>query len=312
MKIDCTDDPAAPPCAKCVACSKRVEWIVLGINLGLFIVKGSFALASSSKALLADAFESLANSIVTIVVLVSLRISAKQADDKYPYGYGKMEFLASGIVNMLLMLAAVYFIFDAFREMVAVGPERPPGLIAIAAAVMSIVANQVAFGYGRCAGEKFGSAAILTNAMVNRADIGTSVAVIVAVIGSNLGFGKLDHIVAVAIGILIVKVTSEGLQKAIQGLMDVNVRSEEELIRRLAKGVSGVEEVGAIKARRVGRDVRVDLDVFVPPDRILDNALETVQSIKSALDRRTRSISEVSVQLFPYDGGAVPARNAGG
>ncbi|MFC1462013.1 cation diffusion facilitator family transporter [Verrucomicrobiota bacterium] len=296
---------------RCISCSKRVEWMVLGINLGLFVVKGSFAILSSSKSLLADAFESLANVIVTIVVLVSLRIAAKQADHKYPYGYGKMEFLASGIVNMLLMLAAIYFIFAAFKEMVVVGPEKPPGLIAIAAALISIVANQLAFGYGRCVGERFGSAAILSNAMVNRADIGTSVAVIVAVVGSNLGFGKLDHIVAVAIGILIIKVTSEGLQKAVKGLMDVSVGSDEGVIRSLTGNVEGVEHVGDVKARLVGRRLWIDLNVFVSADQVLKHALETTREIRSALREKINNVSEVSIQLFPHESRAIHAQNTG-
>jgi len=160
----------------CINCGKRVEWVVLGINFGLFLFKGWFALISHSKSLLVDAFESLVNLIITIVVLVSLKMASRSADEKFPYGYGKVEFLASGIVNMLFMIAAVVFIFVSFFEMVTVGPEKPPGLVAIVAAAVSIIVNYIAFGYGRCAGEKLGSSTILANAQVSLADIGTSVA----------------------------------------------------------------------------------------------------------------------------------------
>ncbi|NIP54527.1 MAG: cation transporter, partial [Phycisphaerae bacterium] len=68
---------------------------------------------------------------------------------------------------------------------------------------------------------------------VSRADIGTSVAVIVAVVGSNLGLSMLDHIAAIVICILIIKVTLEGVKKAIKGLMDVSLRAEELHIRNL-------------------------------------------------------------------------------
>lgn len=286
---------------RCIDCGKRVEWIILGINLVLFTVKALFAIVSESRSLFADAFESLANSIITVVVLVSLRIASKEADPKYPYGYGKVEFLASAIVNVLLMFAAVYFILFSLSELIMVGPERPPGLIAIVAAVISIIANQIAFNYGRCAGERLGSTAILANAMASRADVGTSVAVIVAVVGSNLGFANCDHIVAVVIGVLIVKVALEGMQKAIKGLMDASMRKEKRQIRNLAEGVEGVREVRNVKARLVGRKLRIDLDILVPPDWALSKGLKTVRRIKETLGRKIADITEVSVQLFPVE-----------
>ncbi len=283
----------------CLNCGRKVEWIVLGINFGLFLLKGWFALISHSKSLLTDSFESLANFIITIVVLVSLKMASRSADDKFPYGYGKVEFLASGIVNMLLMVAAIVFIFISFSEMVMVGPEKPPGMIAIVAAAVSIIVNYIAFGYGRCAGEKLGSSAIIANAEVSRADIGTSVAVIVAVVGSNLGFSQLDHIAAIVICILIIKVTLDGAKKAVKGLMDVSLHSEERHIRNLIEDIEGVGRVGDVRARLAGRNLLVDVDIFLPSDWILSKGLETVGRIKNVLFRKMKDISDVSVQLLP-------------
>ncbi len=284
---------------RCINCGKRVEWVVLGINLGLFLLKGSFALISHSKSLLTDSFQSLANFIITVVVLISIKMAAKRADKKFPYGYGKVEFLASGIVNMLLMFAAVAFIFISFSEMVMVGPEKTPKLIAIVAAAISIVANYIAFGYGRCAGEKLASTAILANAQVSRADVGTSLAVIVAVVGSNMGFSQLDHIVAIVIGLLIIKVTWDGARKAIKGLMDVSLRSEELHILNLLEDIKGIQRVEDVKVRLAGRSLLVDLNVFVPDGWLLSKGLQTSGRIKKILQKKMKNVSEVSVQLLP-------------
>lgn len=287
---------------RCINCSRKVGWVVLGINLGLFLLKGSFALISHSKSLLTDSFQSLANFIITIVVLVSVRMASKRADEKFPYGYGKVELLASGIVNVLLMVAAIVFVFASFSEMLMVGPERPPRLIAVVAAAVSIIVNYIAFGYGRCVGEKLGSTAILANAQVSRADIGTSVAVIVAVVGSNLGVSQLDHIAAIVICVLIIKVTLDGVKKAIKGLMDVSLRSEELHIRNLIEDIKGIQGVGDVKARLVGRGLWIDVDIFLPADWALSRALETVRKVKDVLRRKMKDISDVSVQLLPFAG----------
>ena len=283
---------------RCLNCGKRVEWIVLGINFCLFLLKGWFALISHSKSLLTDSFESLANFIITIVVLVSLRLAARNADNKFPYGYGKVEFLASAIVNMLLMIAAIVFIFISFSEMVMVGPEKPPGMIAIIAAVISIIVNYIAYGYGRCVGETVGSTAILANAQINLADIGTSVAVIVAVVGSNLGFSQLDHIAAIIICILIIKVTLDGATKAIKGLMDVSLRVEESHIRDLIEDIEGIERVGDVRVRLAGRNLLVDVDIFLPSNWLLSRGLIIVRKIKDILRRKMKNISDVSVQML--------------
>ena len=294
-----------------VNCGKKVEWVVLGINFGLFLLKGWFALISHSKSLLTDSFESLANFIITIVVLVSLKMASRSADEKFPYGYGKVEFLASGIVNMLLMIAAIVFIFISFSEMIMVGPERPPGLIAIVAAVVSIIANCIAFGYGRCAGEKLGSSSILANAQVSRADIGTSVAVIVAVVGSNLGLSQLDHIAAIVICILIIKITLDGVKKAIKGLMDASLRAEELHIRNLIEDIEGIERVGNVRARLAGRSLLVDVDIFLPSNWVLSKGLATVRKIKNVLCRKMKDISDVSVQLLPLAATGGPTHKTG-
>ncbi|MFC1675454.1 cation diffusion facilitator family transporter [Planctomycetota bacterium] len=284
---------------RCIECGKKVEWIILGINLSLFFVKGSFALISHSKSLLTDSFQSMANFIITLVVIVSMRLAARGPDKRFPYGYGKVEFLASGVVNMALMLAAIAFILFSFVEMAMVGPEKPPKLIAIVAAVISIIANMLAYRYGRCAGEKLGSTVILANAEVSRADVGTSIAVIVAVIGCNMGLASLDHVVAIAIGAMIIKVTWDGAKKAINGLMDVSLRNEEIHILNLVEEIEGVRRVEDVKVRLAGRRLLVDMNVFVGGDLILSAGLETIAKIKNILHRKIKSVSEVSVQLLP-------------
>ena len=287
---------------RCLICSRKVEWAVLGINLSLFLIKGIFTFISNSRSLLADTLESLANVVITVIVLFSLEIAEKECNDKFPYGHGKVEFLASGIVNLLLLFGAIYFVFVALREMVLIGPEKPPKLIAIFAALVSILGNWVAFAYGRCVGEKVGSASISANAWASCADIATSVAVIVAVVGTNLGIVKLDHIVSVIIGLIIIKMTGEGIRKAIKGLMDSSSRIEESKIRNLIRNICGVREIRSVRTRQVGRKIWVDLEVAIRGACPLQEGLKTIQCIKAVLHKKMENVAEVSVQLIPTKG----------
>ncbi|MDH5174579.1 MAG: cation diffusion facilitator family transporter [Elusimicrobiota bacterium] len=287
---------------RCLICSRRVEWVILGINLSLFLIKGIFTFISNSRSLFADTLESLANVVITVIVLFSLKIAEKECDGKFPYGYGKVEFLASGIVNLLLLCGAIYFIFVALGQLGLTGPEKPPRLIAIFAATVSILGNWGAFAYGRCVGEKVGSVSILANAWVSYADVATSAAVIIAVVGANLGIVKLDHIVSVIIALIIVKMTGEGIRKAIKGLMDSSSRFEESKITNLIKNVRGIKQIRNVKTRQVGRKIWVDLKIAISGNCPLKEGLKISQCIKSVLHKRMGNIAEVSIQLVPTKG----------
>jgi len=293
---------------RCLDCSKKVEWVVLGINFGLFFFKGWFALMCYSKSLLVDAFESLANVLITIVVIISLKIASRGTDEKFPYGYGKVEFLAAAVVNMLLMLVAIIYIIMSLAEMAMVGPERPPGLMAGVVAAISILVNYIAFGYGRCAGEKVGSSAMLANSQINLSDIGTSVAVIVAVVGSNMGFPKLDHIIAILICVIIIKMTLDGIKKTVNGLMDITPHSEEQNVRSLIEKVVDAGQIGDIRTRFVGRSFLVNMDIFLPHDIVLSRGLEIVGKIKDILQSQRKDISDVTVQLLSLPVADEPVR----
>ena len=283
---------------KCIDCSKRAIWVILGLNLGLFLFKILFAHISHCMALFADSFESLENCIITLVVIVSLKIGSKKADARFPYGYGKVEFLVAGIMNMLLMATAIVYACISLFEIITVGPERPPGMIAVVAAVLSISVNYIAFWYGRCVGEKIASPSVLANAQMNFVDLVTSAGIIIVVIGSNLGLSLLDHIAAIIFCILIIKVTLRGLMKAVDGLMDANLPLEEQDIRKLVKDAENGDRIGDIRVRFVGRTYIVDMDVFVPSDQILDRGLEKVEKIKEILHKKRKDVSGVSVRLL--------------
>ena len=133
--------------------------------------------------------------------------------------------------------------------------------------------------------------------------------VIVAVVGSNLGLSQLDHIAAIVICIFIIKVTLDGVKKAVKGLMDVSLRAEELHIRNLIEDIEGIECVGDVRARLAGRSLLVDVDIFLPSNWVLSKGLETARKIKSALFRKMKDISDVSVQLLPLAAPGDPPQN---
>ncbi len=282
---------------KCLDCGYRVTWIVLGINIALLIVKVDVAIYSGSRALLADALQSFAGLVISGIVLASLKVAGRDADENHPYGYGKMEFLASGIVHFILFLGALIFIAVAIKEMTATGPEQAPELLAVAAGLVSMLGNHIAYKYGQCAGRTLGSSAILANAKVNLTDFWSSCAVIFAVLGANMGWPSLDHIVALIIGLIILRVSLMELERSVIYLMDFSPGTAR--IKKIASRVEGVKEVRDIKTRLIGRKMWVDLEIGIPGGLEMEEALRITRKLKQTLAESLVAIAEVSVRLRP-------------
>ncbi len=278
---------------------------MLGLNAAIFLVKLSVAYLSGSRSLLADSFQSFANLLISGAVLASLKIAAWGPDERHPYGYGKMEFLASAVVSLLLLLGAKCFLVFTIWEMATASGETLPNLIAVGAATVSIIGNQIAYRYGRCAGERLRSAAILANAKVNQADVWTSWAVIVAVVGANLGWPSLDHIVSIAISLLVARMALFELKDSVKRLMDYSPGPETSRIKQLARNIEGLIEVRDIKTRLVGRNLWVDLEACVRGDRPIGEGLGISRKLKAVLIRNITEVAEVSVRLRPpLEGGS--------
>ncbi|MCB4757016.1 MAG: cation diffusion facilitator family transporter [Elusimicrobia bacterium] len=288
---------------RCGRCGQRLSWIALDINLGLFVIDAIFALVSDSRALFAASLQSLANAVASVIVLVGLKVAEKERDEKHPYGYGKMEFLVSETIYLVLLIGAILFLFETTWELFAIGPEKPPKLIAVVPAFLSILCNEFLFRYGRCAGDKLRSPALLTNAWANRADVVTSCAVIAAVVMAHLSWHHVDHLVGLFIGIWIAKIALSGLETATRGLMDYSSEAETDRIRDLVGSVEGIEKIKDIKARWVGRKIWVDLEIGIPGHLILREGLEMVQRLKRTLFENMKQIGDVTVRLSPANSG---------
>ncbi|MDO8805461.1 MAG: cation diffusion facilitator family transporter [Elusimicrobiota bacterium] len=281
----------------CEGCGVRATWIVLWINVGMFLLKALFAMNTHSRSLSADALESLGDIAITGLVLYSLRIVAKDSDEKHPYGYGKVEFLIATVINFLLLTGALVFTGASIYEMFNVGPEKPPSLLAALVAAVSIGGNYIAYRYCKCAGEKIHSQAVLANGAVNWADAATSIAVVAAVIAANMGFSSFDYIVGILIGIWIASVALNGLQSSIRELLDFSPGEQADRIEQLAREVAGVLKVLDVKTRLVGRKLWVDMEVLVREDQTLGEGLKIAGKIKQAVFRDQSRIANISVRL---------------
>jgi len=252
---------------QCEWCLKNVGAINIWGNIGLSVVKLIGGILSSSKALLADAVHSLSDTFVAVALLVTLKVSAKPPDRNYPYGRGNVEYITLGVISVFVMGVAISIFVFSLKAIFA-GSLPQPGAIGILFAIVSIFGNDLLSRHSFCVAKQANSPAILANALENRADVYTSIAALVGIVGARLGLRILDPLAALFVGVLIARFAISMLYQAIHGLLGESIDQEEfDAINVIAASVPGVQKVYEIKTRKSGQKSLVDIEIEVGPGK---------------------------------------------
>lgn len=284
-------------CKQCYWCSEHVGNINLWSNFGLFTVKLIGGIFGGSQALIADALHSVSDIVVSLLVLVGLKITGAPPDGDHHWGHGNIEFIVSAIIGVLLLFAAVTITVVSLISIFE-GTMSQPSILAVWAALISIVFNELLFRHSLCIGGQMNSPAMLANAWENRADVYSSFAALIGVFGARLGFTFLDPLAAIVVGYMVARSGVKTLIEAVQGMTDQS--PPEEMLNRIRKIVAKeqtIKDILRLRARRIGQKNWVDLEArFIPEIQIFDIKKITQRLNKNIMD----NIENIgSVQIIP-------------
>ena len=276
-------------------------------NLLLSILKALAGFLGGSKAMIADAFHSASDTVATIVVYFSLKISRKPADSSHPYGHGKVEPIASAYVGITLLIAAGLIMRDIIITVIE-NDIKAPSLIALVAAIGSIVIKEIMFRVTIKTGKAINSEAMIANAWDHRSDAYSSVGVFFGILGSILGarFGiiwlkYLDPLAGAVVAVLIIKIAMAIIIKAFSSLMDTSI-SEATIkeITALARQVSGVKGISWVRGRTVGSDIQLDIAIQVDSSLNVKEGHDIASLLKTTLKSNIPHVEDVLVHINPY------------
>lgn len=282
----------------------RSAQVGLLTNAALAVVKVVAGIAGHSQALIADGIESSADVCSSAVVWSGLRISARSADEDYPFGYGKAEPLAALGVGLLLLVAAVAIAIESVHQIVT--PHRPPRAFTLAVLVAVVLIKELLFRRIVRIGADVGSTAVQADAWHHRSDAITSAAafigISVALIGGP-GWESADDWAALLASAIIVYNAIDVARAATRDLMDRT--PGEALISRVAAAATGVPGVFAIeklKVRKAGMGYFVDLHVQADPAMPLHAAHVLSGMVKSAIRQAVPEVAGALIHMEPYEG----------
>jgi cation diffusion facilitator family transporter len=277
--------------------------LLIGVVVGLIILKVVVGWLTGSISILAQAADSLLDLFAAIITFSAIRIAAKPADAEHPYGHGKAEDIAGAGQGILIFIAGGLIIYSAIVRIITkhYSVEQPEAGIAVMA--LSIVVSLFLSRHLLRVSRRTGSVALEANAHNIATDVYSTSAVLVGL--AILQFTKLniiDPILAIGVAIYILKVAVDTVRKPISGLLDEKLPpSQEAVIEDSIKKHSGeVYGFHALRTRRAGSQSYIDLHLVMAGDISLERAHQICDEIENDIQSRLREAS-VTIHCEPCD-----------
>lgn len=278
------------------------------VNIILTVFKIFAGVLGRSTAMIADGIHSLSDLLSDIVVIVFVKISAKGRDKDHDYGHGKFETFATLIISLMLIVVAVNLMsggINKIRQILDGGEVSSPGMIALWAAVASIVLKEILYRYTIIQGKALNSPMMIANAWHHRSDAFSSVGSLLGIAGAIfLGdkFVILDPITGCVISIFILVMTVKMSVPAIKELLDVSLPDDvEEKIEATAKSVKGVVDLHELKTRREGPGIIMEGHLVLDSEISLKEAHDISKKVEESLRKEFGPETQISLHLEPED-----------
>jgi len=260
--------------------------------LALVSLKVILAAVTGSLGVLSEALHSILDLVAAVITYLSVRVADKPADAEHLYGHGKVESFSAFVETALLILTALYIIWEAFDRLLLhqVHIRPSPAAIAILSVCMGIDFVR-ARALERVA-KKYPSEALEADALHFSTDVWSTLVVILGVTGAWLGIklaipwlGMLDAVAALGVAGVIIWVGSRLGKRTIEALLDVAPLGLRERIASAVDETEGVLQTERVRVRRAGQRYFVDVTISVPRSASLEQAHAASNAVERSIER---------------------------
>ena len=276
------------------------------VNFLLLVFKFFAGIAGHGAAMLADAVHSLSDFITDIVVIVFVRIAGKPEDKGHDYGHGKYETLATAIIGLLLLCVGFGIFWNGASSIYTFlrgGQLESPGVVALVAALVSIVSKEILYQYTVIQGKKLNSQAVIANAWHHRSDALSSIGTAIGIGGAILlgdHWRVLDPVAAVVVSFFIMKVSVRLLIPCVDELLEKSLPEDvEKEIEQTVLSFPGVSQPHHLRTRRIGNYYAIELHVRMDGKITLEEAHSTATAIENKLKEMFGKGTHVGIHVEP-------------
>ena len=285
------------------ALAMKVSGVSIAVNLLLSVFKLIAGILAHSGAMISDAVHSASDVGSTFIVMIGVTLSGKKSDKEHQYGHERMECVSSIILSGLLLATGLGIGLGGVENIVKSSHGEAiviPGILALVAAVVSIVVKEWMFWYTRGAAKKINSGALMADAWHHRSDAMSSIGAFVGIFGARMGFPILDPLASVVICLLIVKASVDIFRDAIDKMVDrsCDEKTEKEMRETILK-VDGVKRIDLLQTRLFGSKMYVDIEIAADGAQTLDAAHEIAEKVHHAIEETFTEVKHCMVHVNP-------------
>lgn len=280
----------------------QVSRVSIIVNLLLSIGKLAAGILATSGAMISDAIHSASDVFSTIIVMVGIKLSAKAADREHPYGHERMECVAAILLAMVLAITGYKIGVSGLGKIFSGNYENleVPGILALAAAVVSVAVKEWMYWYTRFYAKKIKSSALMADAWHHRSDSLSSIGAFVGILGARMGFPVMDPIASVVICLFILKAAYDIFKDAIDKMLDTSCDPEmEQELRNFVSAQKGVQGIDQLRTRTFGSRIYVDVDIAADGTLSLLEAHGIAEHVHDGIEKNFEQVKHIMVHVNP-------------
>lgn len=282
------------------AIANKVSLITIVGNVILSALKLLAGIFAHSSAMISDAIHSASDVFSTVVVMIGVKLASKQPDKEHPYGHERMECVAAIVLAMVLFITGLGIGTDALQTILNGNYHQlqAPGMLALVAAIISIISKEAMYWYTRYYARRIDSGALMADAWHHRSDALSSIGALVGIGGAMIGFPVMDAVASLVIFVFIVKAAYDIFKDAMDKMVDHSC--DEETEKQIYDCVMKNKEVLGIDmlhTRIFGNKIYVDVEILLDGNYTLHKAHDIAEDIHDDIEQNFPKVKHIMVHV---------------
>ena len=279
---------------------RKILLIVLFLNWGVALAKIIYGLGSRCFSMTADGFHSLSDGTSNLIGILGIHFACQPIDKDHPYGHKKYETLFSLGIAAMLFIVAFNLLREGWKRLhYPVSFQNDLGSFIVMFITLAVNIWVMRYEYKK--GIAFKSDILVSDSLHTRADIFTSISVIVSLIVTRMGFALIDPIITMLISLFILFAAFKIAKQSSDVLCDTAVFPDDQKIIDIVLKIQGVRACHKIRSRGRIDDIYMDLHVQVHPDMHIDDAHKICYRIEETIKSNIPGITDVVVHMEPKE-----------
>ena len=282
--------------------ANRVSLFTIIGNVVLSVIKLLAGIIAHSSAMISDAVHSASDVFSTFVVIIGIKLASKKPDKEHPYGHERMECVAAIVLAMVLFITGLGIGLEAVKNIIHgnYGDLQVPGVLALIAAIVSIISKEAMYWYTRYYAKKIDSSALMADAWHHRSDAFSSIGALIGIGASRLGYPVMDSIASLVIFVFIVKAAFDIFKDAIDKMVDhaCDEGTEKQIYDCVMKN-ENVMGIDLLQTRVFGNKIYVDVEIQADASYTLQKAHDIAEAVHDDIEESFPKVKHIMVHVNP-------------